>query len=83
MRRALELHEVSSAVDGLFALDAMAEIGQFVALQLEEMEPTHPRFNRLLSSFNRYMQTMGNLANPALEILDEIETDLRTKQAKS
>lgn len=83
MRAALTFEEVSSAIDKLYAIDAMAEIARFAALYMEDMEPTHPRFDRAISSFAKYMEVMGRLADPAMEILDEIETDLRNKRTQS
>ena len=83
MRAPLTREEVSEALDKLYAIDAMAEIARFAALYMEEMEPTHPRFNRAISSFAKYMEVMGRLGDPALGILDEIEADLRNQRTQS
>lgn len=80
MRQALTFEEVSAAIDKLYAIDAMTEIGRCAAFHMEDMDPTHPRFNRALSSFAKYMEVVGRLVDPALDILGEIETDLRKQR---
>ncbi|MEW9522363.1 hypothetical protein MRBLRH8O_000143 [Agrobacterium radiobacter] len=81
-RAPLETHHIHSAVDRLFELQSLAEIGSWVALQLEEMESDDkdPVAKRLRSHMGYFIRAIGNLADPAIELLDDIEADLRRRQ---
>ncbi|QCM09098.1 hypothetical protein CFBP6625_01050 [Agrobacterium tumefaciens] len=81
-RPPLETHHIHDAVDRLFELQSLSEIGSWVALQLEDMESDDkdPVAKRLRSHMGYFIRAIGNLADPAIELLDEIEADLRNRQ---
>lgn len=82
MKESSNSKRVSDALDQLFELQSLTEIGSWVAIQLEEMESddVNPVAKKLRSSMGYYIRAVGRLANPAIEILDEFETGLRNKR---
>lgn len=85
MRHALTETDVKCALDQLFELQSLTEIGFWVALQLEEMESddVDPVAKKLRSSMGYFIWSIGRLADPAMEILDEVETDLRRRRTQN